>query len=157
MSDTPMDAALERLNQLTDQNYPVVYFDTTQSVHIVELFRNFALISTKAIYHWLPESGMYRMDANHILIPNTQKPRQLLKTINDIAHFGIFLLSDFHEHATERENIELLKKMAAMQDVNPKTVVLLGNDIEIANDLKPFVAHIRHTNRSQDDGHKKAG
>ena len=154
MSETTMNAALERIDQLTEQNYPVVYFDTSQSEHIVELFRNLSLMSTKAIYHWLPDSGMYRMDANHILIPNTQKPRQLLKTINNIAHFGIFLLSDFQEHATDRENIELIKKMATMQDINPKTIILLGNDIKISNDLKPYVAHIRHTSRAQETQRK---
>lgn len=145
-----MEAALERLNKLTEQNYPVVYFDTAHSDHIVELFKSLALISSKAIYHWLPESGMYRMDANHILIPNTHKPKQLLKTIHDMAHFGIFLLSNFQDHTIDRENIEMLKKISSMNDVNPKTIILLGNEIEIANDLRPYVAHIRHTNRQNE-------
>ena len=152
-----MEPALERINKLTEQNYPIVYFETLRSVHIIELFRNLSLASSKAIYHWQPETGMYRMDANHIMIPRTQEPEHLLNTINGMAHFGVFILTQFEDPIKDRRNVELLKKIASMHKVNPKMIILLGSNIEIPGDLKPSVAHIRHTMRHSGDGDRKVG
>jgi len=149
-----IDPALENINKLTEQNYPIVYFETLRSVHIVELFKNLSLASSKAIYHWQPETGMYRMDAKHIMIPRSIEPTDLLNTINSMAHFGVFVLSNFDKHIQDRQVVELLKKTATMHSVNPKMVILLGSKMEIPSDLRPSVAHIRHTMRSNTD--KKA-
>jgi len=152
-----IDPALEKINQLTEQNYPIVYFETLRSVHIVELFKNLALSSSKAIYHWQPEIGMYRMDANHIMIPRTVDPEDLLKTINSMAHFGVFVLTNFDEHIKDIRIVELLKKISSMHKVNPKMVILVGSKLEIPGDLRPSVAHIRHTMRSNSDDDRKVG
>ena len=150
-----LDPALEKINQLTEQNYPIVYFETLRSVHIVELFKNLSLASSKAIYHWQPETGMYRMDANHIMIPRSIDVEDLLNTIHSMAHFGIFVLTNFSEHIGDRRVVELLKKISAMHKVNPKMIILLGNKMEIPGDLRPSVAHIRHTMRP--DSEQKVG
>ena len=146
-----IDPALDSINKLTEQNYPIVYFETLRSVHIVELFKNLSLASSKAIYHWQPETGMYRMDAKHIMIPRSVEAEDLLNTINSMAHFGVFVLSNFSEHIKDRRIVELLKKISAMHTVNPKMVILLGSKIEIPGDLRSSVAHIRHTMRSTGD------
>ncbi|MCK4743744.1 MAG: hypothetical protein KAT25_07995 [Sulfuriflexus sp.] len=154
-----IDPALEKINQLTEQNYPIVYFETLRSVHIVKLFKNLSLASSKAIYHWQPETGMYRMDASHIMIPRSVEPEDLLNTINSMAHFGVFVLTNFDQHIKNRRVVELLKKISAMHKVNPKMVILLGSKLEIPDDLRPAVAHIRHTMRStsDDDDERKVG
>jgi len=150
-----IDPALDSINKLTEQNYPIVYFETLQNVHIVELFKNLSLASSKAIYHWQPETGMYRMDAKHIMIPRTVEPEDLLKTIHSMAHFGVFVLSNFSEYIQDRKIIDLLKKISSMHSVNPKMVILLGSKMDIPGDLRPSVAHIRHTLRAS--GEKKVG
>lgn len=152
-----IDPALDNINKLTEQNYPIVYFETLQSVHIVELFKNLSLASSKAIYHWQPETGMYRMDAKHIMIPRSVEPEELLNTISSMAHFGIFVLSNFEDYIQDRKIAELLKKIATMHKVNPKMVILVGSKMEIPNDLRPNVAHIRHTIRSDTDTEQKTG
>lgn len=151
-----INAALENINKLTEQNYPLVYFETLQSVHIIELFKRLSLASSKAIYHWQPETGLYRMDANHIMIPRSIEPEELLQTIHSMAHFGVFVLSNFAAHMQDPCIIELLKNISSMHKVNPKMVILLGSNIKIPNDLRPSVAHIRHTIREHDE-QKKVG
>jgi len=148
-----IDPALDSINKLTEQNYPIVYFETLQSVHVVELFKNLSLASSKAIYHWQPETGMYRMDAKHIMIPRSVEAEDLLKTIHSMAHFGVFVLSNFSEYIQDRKIVDLLKKISSMHAVNPKMVILLGSKMNIPGDLRPSVAHIRHTMRST--GEKK--
>ena len=152
-----IDPALERINKLTEQNYPIVYFETLRSVHVVELFKNLSLASSKAIYHWQPETGMYRMDANHIMIPRTVEPEDVLSAISSMAHFGVFVLTNFEKHIQDRGIVEQLKKIANMHKVNPKMVILLGSKIEIPGDLRPSVAHIRHTMRSTPSSKQKVG
>ena len=152
-----IDPALDKINQLTEQNYPIVYFETLRNVHIVELFKNLSLASSKAIYHWQPEIGMYRMDASHIMIPRTIDPEDLLNTINSMAHFGVFVLTNFEQHIKDRRIVDTLKKISSMHKVNPKMVILLGSKLEIPGDLRPSVAHIRHTMRSNADDDRKVG
>jgi len=143
-----VDPALDRINKLTEQSYPLVYFETLRSVHIVELFKNLSLCSSKAIYHWQPDTGMYRMDANHIMIPRTIDPEDVLNTIESMAHFGIFVLTGFDEHVENRKIVSILKKVAESHNTKPKMIILLGSKINIPDDLRPVVAHIRHTMRS---------
>jgi len=149
-----IDPALDNINKLTEQNYPIVYFETLRCEHIADLFKNLSLASSKAIYHWQPETGMYRMDAKHIMIPRSIEPTDLLTTINSMAHFGVFVLSNFEDHITDRRIVELLKNISAMHKSNPKMIILLGNKMEIPGDLRPSVAHIRHTMRSNTDVQK---
>lgn len=152
-----VDPALERINKLTEQSYPIVYFETLRSVHIVELFKNLSLCSSKAIYHWQPETGMYRMDANHIMIPRTIDSEDVLNTINSMAHFGVFVLTGFNEHVQDRKVVSILKKISSTHRANPKMIILLGNNIDIPGDLRPTVAHIRHTMRSGSSSEQQAG
>ncbi len=152
-----IDPALERINKLTEQSYPIVYFETLRSVHIVELFKNLSLCNSKAIYHWQPETGMYRMDANHIMIPRTIDPEDVLNTIHSMAHFGVFVFTGFDEHIQNRKIVNVLKKISSTHRANPKMVILLGSKMDIPDDLRPSVAHIRHTMRSNSPGEKKVG
>jgi len=152
-----IDPALERINKLTEQSYPIVYFETLRSVHIVELFKNLALSSSKAIYHWQPDTGMYRMDANHIMIPRTIDPEDVLTTINSMAHFGVFVLTSFDEHIQDRKIVNILKQVSNTHRANPKMIILLGSKLDIPGDLRPSVAHIRHTMRSNTTADQKTG
>ncbi len=152
-----VDPALERINKLTEQSYPIVYFETLRSVHIVELFKNLSLCSSKAIYHWQPDTGMYRMDANHIMIPRTIDAEDVLNTIDSMAHFGVFVLTGFNDHVKDRKVVSILKKVSSTHRANPKMIILLGNNIDIPGDLRPTVAHIRHTMRSNSSNEQQAG
>jgi hypothetical protein len=154
-----MDPALQRIDKLTEQRYPLVYFETLRSAHVTDMFKSLSLATSKAIYHWTPESGLYRMDASHIMIPRTQSPRHLLELIYGTPHFGVYLLSNFDEALKDQRNIDLLKKIIAGYENKPKMIIMLGSEMNIPGELRPSVAHIRHTMRSdtQADSPRKAG
>jgi hypothetical protein len=154
-----MDPALQRIDKLTEQRYPLVYFETLRSAHVTEMFKSLSLATSKAIYHWTPDSGLYRMDASHIMIPRSQSPRHLLELIQGTPHFGVYLLSDFGEAVNEQPIIDLIKKIIAGYSDNPKMIVMMGKDMNIPAELRPSVAHIRHTVRSnsETDSSRKAG
>jgi hypothetical protein len=154
-----MDPALQRIDKLTEQRYPLVYFETLRSAHVTDMFKSLSLATSKAIYHWTPDSGMYRMDASHIMIPRTQSPRHLLEHIYGTPHFGVYLLSNFKEALKERQNIDLLKKIIAGYKDRPKMIILMGNELDIPAELRPLVAHIRHAVRAEahTDSTRKAG
>ncbi|WP_126454726.1 hypothetical protein [Sulfuriflexus mobilis] len=152
-----MDPALERIDKLTEKAYSLVYFESVRSAHITDLFKSLSLASSKAIYHWTPDNGLYRMDASHIMIPRSQTPRHLLELIHGTPHFGVYLLSQFDEALKEQHNVDMLKKIIAGYNSNPKMIILLGNQMDIPADLRPSVAHIRHTlHSSQTDSSRKA-
>jgi hypothetical protein len=154
-----MEPTLQRIDKLTEQRYPLVYFDTLRSAHVTDKFKSLSLATTKAIYHWTPDNGLYRMDASHIMIPRTQSPRHLLELIYGTRHFGVYLLSNFEEALKEQRNIDLLKKIIAGYKDKPKMIILMGNEMDIPAELRPLVAHIRHTMRADThtDTSRKAG
>ena len=154
-----MNPALQRIEKLTEQRYPLVYFETLRSAHITDIFKSLSLATSKAIYHWTPDNGLYRMDASHIMIPRSQNPRHLLELIHGTPHFGVYLLSNFEEALKEQRNIDLLKKIIAGYSDNPKMLILVGNEINIPAELRPSVAHIRHAMRTstQEGVTRKAG
>ena len=154
-----MNPTIQRIDKLTDQRYPLVYFDTLRSAHVTDMFKSLSLATSKAIYHWTPDTGLYRMDARHIMIPRSQSPRHLLELIHSTPHFGVYLLSNFKEALKEQRNIELLKKIIAGYTDKPKMIVMTGNEMDIPAELRPFVAHIRHTMRADThtDTSRKAG
>lgn len=154
-----MDPALQRIDRLTEQRYPLVYFETLRSAHVTDIFKSLSLATSKAIYHWVADSGLYRMDASHIIIPRSQNPRHLLELIYGTPHFGVYLLSDFGDALKEQQNIDLLKKIIGAYQYNPKMIIMMGNAIHIPAELRPAVAHIRHTMRSntQTDSPRKTG
>lgn len=150
-----MEPALQRIDKLTEQRYPLVYFETLRSAHVTDMFKSLSLATSKAIYHWTPDSGLYRMDASHIMIPRSQSPRHLLELIYSTPHFGVYLLSDFDEALKEPGNVDLLKKIIAGYNDNPKMIIFMGSGINIPAELRPSVAHIRHTMHA--DSPRKAG
>lgn len=156
-----MDPALQRIDKLTEQRYPLVYFETLRGAHVADLFKSLSLATSKAIYHWTPDNGLYRMDASHIMIPRSQSPRHLLELIYGTPHFGVYLLSNFEEALKEQTTIDLLKKIIANYPANPKMLVMLGHEMPIPGELRPSIAHIRHTMRpgdtAKEDSSRKAG
>lgn len=154
-----MDPALQRIDELTEQRYPLVYFETLRSAHVTDMFKSLSLATSKAIYHWTVDNGLYRMDASHIMIPRSQSPRHLLELINGTPHFGVYLLSDFGEALKEQHNIDLLKKIIAGYSNNPKMIIMTGNEMNIPAELRPSTAHIRHAVRasSHEATTRKAG
>lgn len=151
-----MDPALQRIDQLTEQRYSLVYFETMRSVHVVDMFKSLSLGSSKAIYHWSEGDGLYRMDASHIMIPRTQKPEHVLELIRSTPHFGIYILSGFEEALKNQRCVELLQKIIANYQNNPKMVVILGSNIEFPATLRASIAHIRHTMRPAGNSTRKA-
>lgn len=154
-----MDPALQRIDNLTEQAYSLVYFETLRSAQVTDMFKSLSLASSKAIYHWTPDNGLYRMDASHIMIPRSQSPRHLLELIHGTPHFGVYLLSNFEEALKEPQTVDLLKKIIAGYNSNPKMIIMMGNEMDIPAELRPSVAHIRHTVRAdtQQDSPRKVG
>ena len=154
-----MDPALQRIDKLTEQAYSLVYFETLRSAQVTDMFKSLSFATSKAIYHWTQDNGLYRMDASHIMIPRSQSPRHLLELINATPHFGIYLLSNFEEALKDQQLVDLLKKIIARYSSNPKMIIFMGNEIDIPADLRPSVAHIRHTVRTntQQESPRKAG
>ena len=139
-----MDQAIQQIDNLTEKPYPLVYFETLRGPHVVDLFKSLSLVCSKAIYHWTPMNGMYRMDASHILIPRTQEPHHVLESILSTPHFGVYLLSGFEENLKDYRSMNLLKKIISDYKNTQRMLIMVGNNIEIPLELRTSIAHIRH-------------
>ena len=107
-----------------------------------------------AVFEWLVTEGLRRTDID---LGTAQRfnsdPNQVLRSIRDgIA--GIYVLLDFHPYLDDPLNLRLLKDIAQDYPREPRTVVLLSQDLELpagARDpLRP--ASTSHSPRARSAG-----
>lgn len=136
---------LDQLDQMLDADARIVSIETYDPDRVTDLFSQISRFSNKAFYVAYPEQGLHRMGAAHITIPRTQRPSDLLAHINGSKHFGIYILCDFNDALEDKHNVELLKKIATGNTA--KVIVLLGQFIDLPEELKPFTMRSKHQTR----------
>lgn len=133
---------LNQLEKILDSKYRLVTIETYDTDRVVDLFTQLSRFSSKAFYMAVPEQGMHRLGASHIIIPRTQTAKDQLSHIDNTRHFGIYILRDFNYALDEKKNIEQLKKIASGPD--PKVVILLSEFVDLPKELKPFTLRSKH-------------
>ncbi|HKK06301.1 MAG TPA: hypothetical protein VKA50_10675 [Gammaproteobacteria bacterium] len=134
---------LSQFEKILEGNYRIISLETYDIERMIDMFTRLSRFTNKAIYQWQPEQGMHRIGANHIIIPRTQDPKNVLEHIDASTHFGVFILRDFNEALTHKENVGLLNHIATAGDTH-RVVVLLSEHVELPEALKPYTLRSRH-------------
>lgn len=134
---------LSQFEKILDANYRILSLETYDTERMIDLFTRLSRFTNKAIYQWQPDHGMHRIGANHIIIPRTQTPKEVLKHIDESAHYGVFILRDFNDALGKKENVALLHNIATAGETH-RVVVLLNEHVELPEELKPYTLRSRH-------------
>ncbi len=137
---------LEQLDKMFDAKYRLVTIETDDPDRVENLISQLSRFSNKAYYHSRPGQAMYRFGASHIAIPRTIEPRDILAHIEISRHFGVYILQDFQSALENKQIVSLLKEIVTGEI--DKVVVLLGDDIDLPSELKPFTLRSRHKMRN---------
>lgn len=143
-----MDAT-RTLQRIIDSNYRLAALDTPEIDRLLALFKRLTLSTGRAVYHWTRDNGLYRLGIEHIFIPRTRAPADVLAYISASRHYGIYLLDGFHS-ALGRASIQrTLADISGLDDDVRRLVVLIGDRLEIPPSLQPRVAMVRHNVRAR--------
>lgn len=143
-----MDAT-RTLQRVIDSNYRLAALETGETERLLALFKRLTLTTGRAVYHWNGESGLYRLGVEHIFIPRTRAPAEVLAYIAASRHYGIYLLQDFADALPRASVQRSLHEIHAKDDGVRRLVLVVGENIEIPDGLRGRTAVIRHNVRAR--------
>lgn len=139
----------QNLEQIIDSDYGVAVLDTANPVELVSHLKRLTLTTGRAVYDWSSENGLYRLGIEHIFIPRTRAPIDVLAYITSSRHYGIYLLRDFNEAlgrpSVERQLLKLLEKKDGVR----RLVCLIGKSNQLPAAIIPHAALLRWDARRQ--------
>lgn len=135
------------IQRVLDSNYHLAAIETDESDRLIALFKRLTLTTGRAVYQWSADAGLYRLGVEHIFIPRTRAPADVLAYVSASRHYGIYLLQDF-DNALGKASIQrMLDDIAGLDDGVKRLVILVGPSISIPESLRTRVAFIRHNVR----------
>jgi len=141
-----MDAT-RTLQRVIDSNYRIAALETGETERLLALFKRLTLTTGRAVYHWTGDSGLYRLGVEHIFIPRTRAPSEVLSYISASRHYGIYLLQDFANALPKASVQRALHEIHARDDDVRRLGLVLGGSIEMPEGLRGRTAMIRHNVR----------
>jgi hypothetical protein len=85
----------EHLEKLISTGYKLIALETDSPEQTINDFRPLVR-EGKAIYLWEKNTGLSRMEASHITIPNTKTPDMVINHIRQSNLYGVYLLVGFN-------------------------------------------------------------
>lgn len=141
-----MDAT-NTLQRLLDSKYRVAALKTQEIDRLLALFKRYSLTTGQAVYDWTSRSGLYRVGVEHIFIPRTRTPADVLAYIAASRHYGIYLLRGFEPALAKPSIQKTLRGLCDADDGIRRLVLLIGEYSHIPATLQGRIATIRHNVR----------
>ncbi|MCS4505024.1 hypothetical protein KBTX_01571 [wastewater metagenome] len=143
-----MDAA-RAVERIIGSGYRLASIHTTDGDRLVALFKRLTLTTGRAVYHWRAGAGLYRLGIEHILIPRTRTPSEVLSYIRASRHFGIYVLEGFDEALRRQSVADDLTAIADGAGDTQRLVVFVGEAPPMPASLEGRVARVRHNGTSE--------
>jgi hypothetical protein len=144
--------AVRTLQRIISSDYRMAALQTTEPERLLALFKRLTMTTGQAIYHWQPENGLYRLGAEHILIPRTRSSNEVVAYIKAAKHYGVYLLEGF-ESALSRQSIQGEIHTIVQRDDDVRRLMLfMGDTVTIPEPLKPYAAIVRQNPAAVGEG-----
>lgn len=138
---------MHHIQQLIDSGFRFTAIESRDTERVIALFKLLSLKTGKAVYHWSPDQGMYRLGAEHVVIPQTTRPRDVLGFIASTIHCGVYLLNEFSAALQDERVAELLKKITNVHEKVSHQIVLLGKSVPLPRTVQPLAVRVKHAMR----------
>lgn len=149
-------SGVQTLQRVVDSSYRIGAVETAYPEKVIALFKRLTMTTGQAVYHWQPDNGLYRLGAEHILIPRTRSPNDVLSYIQAARHYGVYVLEDF-EQSLQRESIQgQIEAIIRKDDDVRRLVLFLGHRVAMPERLAPHAAMIRQSASSADAEHQRS-
>ena len=111
----------EHLEKILLTGYKLIAIETNSPEQTIIGFRPLVR-QGKAIYVWENNTGLSRLEASHINIPNTKTPEMVLSHIKQSKLYGIYLLVGFSKEIGKPALFDTFEQIAS--DTNEKKIVI---------------------------------
>ena len=118
----------EHLETLISSGFKFIALETSSPEQSINDFRPLVR-EGKAIYLWDIASGLRRMEASHISIPNTQSPENVLNHIRQNRHYGVYLLMGFGKELGNKQLQPVFQEIVS-QPASSKVVIFVDNQFD---------------------------
>jgi len=123
----------EHIEKLISTGYKLIALETNSPEQSVNDFRPLVR-EGKAIYAWESNTGLRRIEASHISIPNTQTPELVINHILQSKHFGIYLLVGFSK-AINQVSLRPIYKQFVADKKNNKIIIFIDSHFDYPHSL----------------------
>lgn len=135
--------AVRILQRIIESDYPMAAFQTSEPERVLGTFKRLTMTTGQAIYHWQPDNGLYRLGAEHILIPRTRAPSDVLSYIAAARHYGVYLMEGFETALTRVSVQRQIQQITASDDGIRRLMLFMGDQINLPESLRPEAAIVR--------------
>lgn len=133
----------QQLEQIIAAGYHLAVLNTSVPAAVVARFKRLSLTTGCAAYDWSADHGLYRLGIEHLFLPRTRLPVDVLAYITGSRHDGIYLLRGFEEALAtptiERQLLTLMEKRDGVR----RLVCLVGSSIRLPASLSAGAALLR--------------
>ena len=133
---------MQPIEALINSDTRLAVIETREHDRIVAWLRKLFSTTGRASYVWTAEHGLQRIAIEHIVIPCTQRPLDVLDYILASHHFGIYLLRDFQVALSDPKVCARLEQQTADAGTARKLVLLLGENHKLPTRLATRVEQI---------------
>lgn len=131
------------LQRVIDSDVNIAILDTPETDRVLSLFKRLTLTTGRAVYDWTPDNGLYRLGIEHIFIPRTRAPADVIAYIAASRHYGIYLLRDFETALAKPSIQQALNTISAKDDGVRRLVILVGESLRLPDGINGRVARVR--------------
>jgi hypothetical protein len=136
---------IKTLQKIAKSPYILAGIESNQPFRIRELFQRFSIATGCGVYESTEEGcGLRRIGFEHISIPKTRTPEEMLNYILSARHYGIYLFTDFSSHLASETLHQLIHQIKAKEDGVRRLIVLLEEEITIPPKLAPLMLKVQH-------------
>ena len=129
------------LTRLLRVNTPLLSIDSAEELSVLATFKSVLAQVMKPLFAWSITQGLRRLDMDEAPSQHCGGS-EVLEVIRDSTQRSIFLLFDFAPHLRYMVTARHLRELAERQYGVAHTIVLIGNKLELSEDLLPFVTKI---------------
>lgn len=133
---------MQPIEALINSDARLAVIETNEHDRVVEWLRKLFSTTGRASYVWTAQHGLQRIAIEHILIPNTQRPLDVLEYILASRHFGIYILRDFQTGLSDPKVCARLEQLITDRGTARKLVLLLGTQHKLPTRLATRVEQI---------------
>jgi SpoVK/Ycf46/Vps4 family AAA+-type ATPase len=141
---------IRELELLVATRTPLILVQTTEMRRVEDLLRRLVARTGRSLYRWALATGLQAIEPQ-AAAARCQKPTDLLQHILEARAAGLYLLLDLQRVFDDPVVLSQLQEIAARHDQTPHTLVLVGAELVVPDELRGFAARFELTLPTQQE------
>ncbi len=137
------ESPLRDLEAIIRGRTPLVAVESNEEPQVVRMVRQIGQKLQIKAFRWTVTEGLQAFEPCDQPSRSVMKSQDLLNYIKTEANNCVFVLLDFHPYLQDTIHMRQLKDIALTYEHHYSTVVLVGYELQIPKELKPYTAFLR--------------